>query len=483
MLKKAHSLQKKNSSKKHSKKKSPSRKTSLFTHSKDSQKHSKDDYKNKLLSKNKYKHHFFEMLEKKTHSSSVSDADKKHFDALHEAIKLAQSVVRAQGSIPLRPTPLPFNQAQAVPISPLPSEKSPSDVVLEDDADKLKDSLKNDSQNADLNDEQKQILEEERLALQRERELLLEEKKYFLEMQQAMKSSPKKDKVKPISVSEDKPSNTEHLETKLRLLEERLKNAEFSESSKQKEFKNEVELEEIQFVREPVGDRAQTGIIGLDPVIQGGFRRLSTTLVAGGPGSGKTIFAMQYLINGIQQFNETGVYITFDKTKEELFALFSNFGFDLEALEKEKKLSILRFTPEQVSKIIDAGGGSLRDSIDAIHASRIVIDSISDLLMLYNGDMAKRRACVDLFDMFVKLKTTTLVVAEQEVNPLKHVSNVLEYQVDGVILLYNERAGDVRQRALEIFKMRGTKHAGRIFPMRITDTGIIINSAGVVKAQ
>lgn len=99
---------------------------------------------------------------------------------------------------------------------------------------------------------------------------------------------------------------------------------------------------------------------------------------------------------------------------------------------------------------------------------------MSDLLTMYKSDMAKRRMVIDFFQLLHKFKCTSLIIAEQETDPSKHISSILEYQVDGVILLYNERIGDIRQRSLEIFKMRGTRHAGRIFPMKISKDGINI---------
>ena len=337
-------------------------------------------------------------------------------------------------------------------------------------------------------------LEEERERIRIERQRLEEERDRMkheqfdppVKKQHTSKESSVEKESRSRSDKKDDSSNNE-LEMKLSMLEERLKNIDYrgqgNEGESSAQFKNDIVPDDVEFVSEPVGDRAQTGISGLDPIIQGGLRRLSTTLVAGGPGSGKTIFSMQFLINGIEKYNEAGVFVTFEQTKEELYDLFMNFGWDLKQYEKEKKLRLLHFTPEQVAKIMSSGGGSLRDSIDTIHASRVVIDSLTDLMMLYSDDIAKRQACMDLFDIFKKLKCTTVCTAEQEVNPMKHISNVLEYQVDGVILLYNERVGDIRQRAIEIFKMRGTKHAGRIFPIKVSDTGVLILSDHPIKTR
>lgn len=257
-------------------------------------------------------------------------------------------------------------------------------------------------------------------------------------------------------------------------LEEQLKNINEVKKEDPEAYKNKIIPEPIEYVSEPVGDRAQTGIPGLDPVIQGGLRRNTVTLVAGGPGSGKSTFGLQYLINGTNKFGENGVYITFEQSKKDLYEVFQQNKWDLEELEKQKKMQVLRLTPEQMLKILEGGGGTLRDAVESIHARRIVIDSISDLLMLYQSEFSRRKFLIELFELMAKLKCTTLVIAEQEVDPLKHTSQVTEYQVDGVILLYNERVGDIRQRGLEIFKMRGTKHAGRIFPMKMSDEGIFI---------
>jgi len=390
--------------------------------------------------------------------------EKDNYDVLREAIKLAQNVVRYNN---VKPDNSPKNQMEK-----LFAERDDTTYNKEEKTEKEDDKFS----------DERALIEQEREMLRRERELLEEDRKsiisHSLNRTKLKVPTSKKTQNKEEVVSKA----DSNVELKLAMLEEKLKNMDLSEQYfSDKKYTNDVDVEEIEFTSEPVGDRAQTGILGLDSIIQGGLRRLSSTLLAGGPGSGKTIFAMQFLINGITQFHEAGVYITFEQTKEELYALFAPLGWNLERLEKEKKLIILHYTPEQVAKMMKSGGGSLRDAIDSINASRIAIDSLSDLMMLFKKDLDKRIACVNLFDLFRKLNCTILAISEQEVNPLKHISNVLEYQVDGVILLYNERIGDIRQRAVEIFKMRGTKHAGRIFPMRITDSGIVILSNNPLK--
>jgi len=221
-------------------------------------------------------------------------------------------------------------------------------------------------------------------------------------------------------------------------------------------------------------DRAGTGIPGLDEVMEGGFRNNTVTLVGGGAGSGKTIFAMQFLINGIDECDEPGVYISFEQTEDEILEDMGGFSWELKKRIDDKKLTIMTYTPEQVEKVLRAGGGTVRDVIESINAKRIVIDSLTAFTLLHKDNLAQRKACIQLFEAIKNWKCTALLIAENEQYPDSHKSSVEEFEVDGVILLYNLRRGDVRERALEIFKMRGSKHSAKIFPMTVSEDGIVI---------
>jgi len=221
-------------------------------------------------------------------------------------------------------------------------------------------------------------------------------------------------------------------------------------------------------------NRVSTGIPGLDEVMSGGFRKNTVNLVAGGPGSGKTIFAMQFLVNGIEQCNEPGVFVSFEQSEEEILTDLNEFGWDLEDKLKKKQLVILSYTPEQVENVLKSGGGTVRDVIDSMGARRVVIDSLTAFTLLHENALAQRKACLDLFKSIKKWNCTALLLAEHEGNPELHSPTVEEFEVDGVLLIYNIRRGDMRGRALEIFKMRGTKHSAKIFPMTIDENGITI---------
>jgi len=129
----------------------------------------------------------------------------------------------------------------------------------------------------------------------------------------------------------------------------------------------------------------------------------------------------------------------------------------------------LRHLPKN---FIVAGGGTVRDTIESVHAKRLVIDSVTAFTLLHESQSAQRRIALSLFRSIKNWGCTALVISEQEPDPERHYSDVMEFEVDGVILLYNIRKGDLRERSLEIYKMRGVQHAAKIFPMKISNRGV-----------
>lgn len=223
--------------------------------------------------------------------------------------------------------------------------------------------------------------------------------------------------------------------------------------------------------------RIPLGIEGMDGLIEGGLVENSVVLIEGGAGCGKSIFCMQFILNGIEKFNEHGVYISFEEERSEFFSEMGRFGWDLEKLEKEGKFQYLRYNPEQVEKVLSGGGGLVRDAVEKLGAKRMVIDSMTAFNMLHNDELAKRQATLNLFKTIKKWGCTTLVIGQPEFSDYdidKHPFNVLEFECDGVIRLYNAREHNIRTRTLEVFKLRGTKHASNTFTMEITDNGIVI---------
>src|SRR3989344_1342323 len=127
-------------------------------------------------------------------------------------------------------------------------------------------------------------------------------------------------------------------------------------------------------------DRVPTGIPGFDKLIGGGFVRGSTNLLAGGTGSGKSIFSMEFLYNGASRFNEPGLYICFEENINSLKEDAKLFGWDFDKLEKNKKITFLYLTPYTTTDLQSL----LAEEIPKSKAKRVIIDSISVFAMALN---------------------------------------------------------------------------------------------------
>ena len=224
---------------------------------------------------------------------------------------------------------------------------------------------------------------------------------------------------------------------------------------------------------QPDLERVPTGIKGLDDAMAGGFIKGSINLVAGSPGSGKSIFAMPYLVNGAKKYNEPGVYITFEERKNKLTQYMGNFGWDLKDLISNKRIDILEQSPVDIKKATAKELLGLKFKIvKELKAKRLVIDSMSAFSLLFQDDFEKRTAHIQLFEMLRNWGVTALLTAEYDVED--HKSTHLDFEVDSIVWLYNMKKADVRTRALEVYKMRGSKHLQKTFPLEISDRGVII---------
>ncbi len=224
-----------------------------------------------------------------------------------------------------------------------------------------------------------------------------------------------------------------------------------------------------------VNQRVSTGIYNFDKLIEGGFKKKSTNLVAGGAGSAKTIFAIQFLVNGVIKDNEPGVYITFEEKKEKLYEDMLSFGWDLAKLEKEGKFIFLEYTPEQVKKVLIEGGGTIDSLITKMNIKRLVIDSITSFALLYSDDLERKQSALALIDLIDSWGCTAVLTSQDESATGLVVSAALEFEVDSIILLYYVRIKGERTRAMEILKMRGTRHLGKTFAFDIGKNGITLH--------
>ncbi len=228
-------------------------------------------------------------------------------------------------------------------------------------------------------------------------------------------------------------------------------------------------------------ERISSGIPKFDELVGGGFLKDTVNLIIGGAGSGKTIFATQFLVDGAKK-GEPGVYVTFEEKKERFYEEMLELGWDLAELEKKKKFFFIEYTPEQVKKMLEEGGGEIEVVMEDLKAKRIVIDSISSFTLLFESELEKREASLALFELLRKWNVTSILTLEQE--PFlsggftQHISSPLEFEVDGIMLLYFVRPNGERIREFEILKMRGTGHSKKIFGFEIKKGGIKITGKG-----
>jgi circadian clock protein KaiC len=225
----------------------------------------------------------------------------------------------------------------------------------------------------------------------------------------------------------------------------------------------------------PNRERIATGIKNFDSLIEGGFEKNSTNLIVGSSGSGKSIFAVQFLIEGMEK-GETCLYITFEEGKDEFYSNMLDFGWDLEKYEEEGRFFFLVYTPEKVKTMLEEGGGTIESVVLTKKIKRIVIDSITSFELLFEKELEKRESALSLFSMLSKWDCTSLLTYEGTPSPEKKVtSRVLDFESDAIILLYFIRERKQRVRYLEVLKMRGTKHSLSIYPFTIEKTGITVS--------
>ena len=227
-------------------------------------------------------------------------------------------------------------------------------------------------------------------------------------------------------------------------------------------------------------ERITSGISGLDQYIEGGFEKNSAILIAGGGGSGKTILGTQFLIHGIEKYNETGIYISFEESKKKFYMHMKRFGWDLERYENEGRFIFITYSPRDMADIVSTGSRSLEKSIKEVNAKRIVIDSLSAYTVLFEKESEQREMLVSLFAMIERWDCTTVVIAEEDQYPERHQSNVMGFMADAIILLYTILKNNKDMiRGLQVFKMRGTDHEYRILPLAITEKGIILKTGSI----
>jgi len=223
-------------------------------------------------------------------------------------------------------------------------------------------------------------------------------------------------------------------------------------------------------------DRINSGIFGFDELIEGGFEKDSIILVTGSAGTGKTTFGLQFLYYGAKTFNEPGILISFEESKESYYRHSAEYGWDFEELEKKNLFRVLEYKPHQVGRLLEQGGGPIKDAIQQMKAKRLVIDSITSYSLLFKDEYQQRENTLRFFELMRKWGCTSMIISEMDPKEAETAKGSVGFLVDSVISLYYEKKEekDVRVHSLEILKMRGTKHTNKVCALNFEKEGIKI---------
>ena len=238
-------------------------------------------------------------------------------------------------------------------------------------------------------------------------------------------------------------------------------------------------------------ERVKTGIPGFDEIVGGGIPRRNVVLLSGGPGTGKSIFGMQYLWNGLQM-GEPGVLVALEEHPVQVRINMRQFGWDIKSFEQQGVFAVVdAFTsgigeaakreryvvrdPDDVRELIDV----LREAIKDVGASRVVIDSVSTLYL--TKPSVARGVVLQLKRVLSGMGTTSILISQVSVTERGFGGPGVEHAADGIVRLDLDEVKGELVRSIIIWKMRGTAHSMRRHPFEITDKGIVIHHDRSVK--
>ena len=225
--------------------------------------------------------------------------------------------------------------------------------------------------------------------------------------------------------------------------------------------------------------KCPTGIHGLDTITGGGLPRGRPTLLCGGSGSGKTLFGMEFLIRGIQQYGEHGVFMSFEERPKDLAENFASLGYDLPGMIADKTFMIDQISIDR-GEITETGEFDLEGlfirlafAIDAVGAKRIVLDTIETLFSALTNAQIIRSELRRLFFWLKERGVTAIVTGERGDGTLTR-NGLEEYVSDCVILLDMRITEQIATRRLRIVKYRGSAHGTNEYPFLIDEQGITV---------
>ncbi|MDV2482639.1 circadian clock protein KaiC [Methanoculleus sp. Wushi-C6] len=228
-------------------------------------------------------------------------------------------------------------------------------------------------------------------------------------------------------------------------------------------------------------EKVPSGIEGLDGITAGGLPKGRPTLVVGKAGSGKTLFAMQFLVSGATRYNEPGVFVSFEETAEDLIKNVHSLGFDLPRLLEEEKIAIdyVRIEKSEIEETgeYDLDGLFIRlaYAIDSIGAKRVALDTIEVLFSGLSNEGIIRAELRRLFSWLKEKGVTAVITGESGRGDSLTRHGLEEYVSDAVILLDHRVTNQISTRRLRIVKYRGSTHGTNEYPFLITgNEGLVI---------
>jgi circadian clock protein KaiC len=225
-------------------------------------------------------------------------------------------------------------------------------------------------------------------------------------------------------------------------------------------------------------EQVKIGIKGLDEMLFGGFLPQTANLVEGAPGTGKTTIGMQFIYNGITQFDEPGLIITFEEFPQQYYHDAAAFGWDFEQLEKDGKLRVIMTSPEVTRLDVESVGGMIETAVREMGARRLLVDSITHFERLTQDPVELRSLEYSFINALKREGLTSLLTRESPtlLGEAPEGDSDIAFVVDSYILLRYVEIESTIRKALLVLKMRGSDHAKDIRQFEITDHGVEVRS-------
>ena len=233
--------------------------------------------------------------------------------------------------------------------------------------------------------------------------------------------------------------------------------------------------------------KCPTGIKGFDEITEGGLPKNRITLISGGAGSGKTLFGIDFLVNGVSHYKEPGVFMSFEETEDEIYQDVASLNLDLHGLISKNEIRFEHVLLDR-NDIHDKGEFNLEGlfirlelAIDSIHATRVVLDSIESLFAGITDSGILRLEVKRLFRWLKQKQVTAIITGEQGQDSFTR-HGLEEYISDCIILVDNRVRQQISTRRIRVIKYRGSNHGTNEYPFVIDKDGlsvIPITSAGL----